>query len=77
MQEIWVEVKKKIAQRIPKNSYSLWIRPIQFLKKKGNVIYLGCPNKFSCRWVLENYKELIKECFCSLSGEKLELDRFL
>ncbi len=74
MQEIWVEVKKKIAQRIPKNSYSLWIKPIQFLKKKGNVIYLGCPNKFSCRWVLENYKELIKECFCSLSGEKLELE---
>jgi chromosomal replication initiator protein len=74
MQELWTEVKKKIAQRIPKNSYSLWIKPIQFLKKSGNTIYLGCPNKFSCKWVSENFLDLIRECFFSVSEHKFDFE---
>ncbi len=72
MQEVWGEVKNKIKQRIPKNSFSLWIKPIQFLRKKGSTIILGCPNKFSCRWVAENYLDIITEVFSHLVNEKLE-----
>ncbi len=74
MQDLWIEVKKKIAQRIPKNSYSLWIKPIQFLKKAGNTIYLGCPNKFSCKWVSENFLDLIRECFFSISEQRFDFE---
>ncbi|RLB10671.1 MAG: chromosomal replication initiator protein DnaA [Deltaproteobacteria bacterium] len=74
MQELWEEVKKKIAQRIPKNSYSLWIKPIHFLRKTGNTIYLGCPNKFSCKWVSENFLDLIRECFFDISEHKFDFE---
>jgi len=74
MQEVWAEVRNRIRQRIPKNSFSLWIKPIQFLKRKGNTVFLGCPNKFSCKWVAENYLDLIREGFSHLVDEGLEIE---
>ncbi len=74
MEEVWAEAKNKIKQRIPKNSFSLWIKPIQFLRKKGNVIFLGCPNKFSCKWVSENYLDVIREVFSHLVDRKLDFE---
>jgi len=73
MKDIWAAVKKRIEKRIPKNSYSLWIKPIQFLQKKGNTIYLGCPNKFSCKWISENYYSVIKDCFFEVTKERYEI----
>ena len=72
MQEVWEEVKNRIKQRVPKNTFSLWIKPIQFLKKKDNTIFLGCPNKFSCRWVSENYLDLIRDAFFHILDERLD-----
>lgn len=74
MQEVWTEAKNRIKQRIPKNSFSLWINPIQFLRRKGNTIFLGCPNKFSCKWVAENYLDLIREVFSHLINETLDFE---
>ena len=74
MQEVWTEAKNRIRQRIPKNSFSLWIKPIQFLRRRGNTVFLGCPNKFSCKWVAENYLELIKQVFSRLVDKELNFE---
>ena len=61
MKATWEAIKTQINAEVPKNSFSLWINPITFLGTKGNAIILGCPNKFSRRWVSENYFGLIQD----------------
>ncbi len=61
MKSTWDEIKNQIRSELPKNSFSLWINTISFLEKKDKTVVLGCPNKFSRNWVLENYFNLIQE----------------
>jgi chromosomal replication initiator protein len=63
MKAIWEEIKTQIRSELPKNSFSLWISPITFLEQKDKTIILGCPNKFSRKWVIENYLSLIQDKF--------------
>ena len=61
MSGAWEEVKNHIRETLPEKSYSLWINPLHILEEKDNALVLGCPNKFSQNWVMENYKGLIEE----------------
>jgi len=54
-------------------SFSLWINPISFLEKKDNTIVLGCPNKFSCNWISENYLDLIREKFDKVGSNNYDI----
>ena len=58
---IWEEVKNKIKGELAENCFSMWINPITFMEKKQDTIVLGCPNKFSLNWVMENYFGIIEE----------------
>ncbi len=73
MEDIWEKVKDRIKERIPLRSYLLWIKPIKFVQKKGRSIILGCPNRFSCKWIEQNYLHLLKETFSSLLDEKIQI----
>ena len=73
MQTVWEEIKSQIYSELPKNSFSLWINNITFLEKKDNSIILGCPNKFSYNWVMENYMSLIQDKLHNIGKEKLDL----
>ncbi len=61
MTTLWEAVKEQIKTKLPKNSFSLWIEPVTFLEEKHNSIVLGCPNKFSMKWITENYMALIEK----------------
>jgi chromosomal replication initiator protein len=61
MRSTWDEIKNQIQSELPKNSFSLWINTISFLAKKDKTVELGCPNKFSRNWVMENYFDLIQD----------------
>jgi len=61
MNDIWEKVKNQIKVEIPEKSYSLWINPITCLDKKDNTLILGCPNKFSLNWLMENYMGIMEE----------------
>ena len=58
---IWEDVKERIRLDLPKKTFSLWIEPITPLEESGDTLILGCPNKFSCNWVMDRYVDLIKE----------------
>ncbi|HEJ83268.1 MAG TPA: chromosomal replication initiator protein DnaA, partial [Desulfobacteraceae bacterium] len=61
MSAVWDQVKDQIRSYLPKNSFSLWIHPISCLEANGTSMVLGCPNRFSRNWVMENYLSLIRE----------------
>lgn len=59
----WQQAKKHIQSLLPQNTFSLWIDPISVLDITDNRILLGCPNKFSRNWVMDNYLDLIQGLF--------------
>jgi len=61
MTTLWDTVKEQIKTRLPNNSFSLWIDPITLLEEKDATLFLGCPNKFSLKWVTENYLGTMQE----------------
>ncbi len=63
MKTAWGEIKDQIKARVPKNTFSLWIKPITYLEAEAGTVVLGCPNRFSKDWVVENYLDLIREKF--------------
>jgi len=73
MKAVWEGIKRQIGSELPKNSFSLWINPITFLAKNGKTIILGCPNKFSRKWVMENYLALIQDKFHTAGETHLDL----
>jgi len=70
---LWDEIKEHVKGKLPKNSFSLWIDPITFLEAKNNTLYLGCPNKFSMKWVTENYMEIMEEKAQEIAQEKYKV----
>jgi chromosomal replication initiator protein len=58
---VWEKIKGHIREKLPENSYSLWINPITLLDENEDSIVLGCPNKFSMNWVMEHYMEIMEE----------------
>lgn len=73
MKATWEEIKNQIRTALPKNSFTLWIDPLTFLEKKDKTLVLGCPNKFSRNWVMENYLHLIKDKLYQEGADNLEL----
>jgi chromosomal replication initiator protein len=63
MKAIWDEIKSQIRTQLPESTFSLWIDPIIFLEKHDKTVVLGCPNKFSRKWVMENYLDIIQAKF--------------
>lgn len=73
MISLWEEVKEHVKGRLPKNSFSLWIDPITFLESKNKTLYLGCPNKFSLKWISENYIDIMEQKALELANEKYKV----
>lgn len=73
MSAIWEQVKRQLASEMQKKSFSLWISPLSCLEQKDDAIVLGCPNKFSRNWVLENYLPLIQERIAGLGYGRFNL----
>ena len=58
METVWNHVKEFLKEVMDEKSYSLWVKPLQFIDSGENTISVGCPNKFSRNWVQENYSSL-------------------
>lgn len=58
---IWEDVKDQLRAELPEASFSLWIDPITFIDDKNDTLMLGCPNRFSRNWIIENYLGMLEE----------------
>jgi chromosomal replication initiator protein len=70
----WEEIKGRIGSSLPKKTFSLWIDPITLLGKDEKSLVLGCPNRFSRNWVIENYLGLIKDNLRSVGAGHLNVE---
>jgi chromosomal replication initiator protein len=73
MKTAWGEIKDQIKTRVPDNTFSLWIKPIECLEAKKGAVVLGCPNRFSKDWVVENYLGMIRDKFNAITDEPVDV----
>lgn len=74
MSTVWNSLREQIKANLPEKSYSLWISPISLLEENGDTLLLGCPNKFSLNWVLENYRGILEEKLSQISEGRCKLN---
>ena len=73
MKVTWEHIKDQIKSELPPSSFSLWINPLTFLGTEAHKIILACPNKFSKRWISENYRDMIQKRFFRATGTDHEV----
>jgi chromosomal replication initiator protein len=73
MKVAWEDVKGRIRSELPQSSFSLWIKPLVYVGIEKDKIVLACPNKFSQRWVSENYKAMIQKTFHMATGSDQDI----
>lgn len=68
MQILWENTQKLIQEKVSKQNYETWIKPIRILSVEDNQVCLAVPNRFFKDWLVENYHHTIQECLLNTIG---------
>ncbi|MCK9274388.1 MAG: chromosomal replication initiator protein DnaA [Syntrophales bacterium] len=68
MESIWTETTKIIKEKISKQNFETWIKPIKILSLEDSAAGLSVPNKFFRDWLLENYFSIISDAISNVAG---------
>lgn len=73
MPELWAQAQAEIKERIGKQNYDTWIKPIRFVSRNKSELVVAVANKFFRDWVGENYLSDIEAVIGSLAKHDLKL----
>jgi len=68
VQILWENTQKRIQEKVTKQNYETWIKPIRILSIEDNQVCLAVPNRFFKDWLMENYHHTIQECLVNTIG---------
>ncbi|HSF59038.1 MAG TPA: DnaA N-terminal domain-containing protein, partial [Candidatus Binatia bacterium] len=66
MDALWQEALEELRERVGKQNFETWIKPIRFCEQNGNEIRLDVPNKFFRDWLMDHFIEPIEQVLGSL-----------
>ena len=73
MPELWNQALIEIKERIGKQNYDTWIKPIRFASRNKSEIKLEVPNKFFRDWLTEHYLTQIEDIVSSLVKDSVRV----
>jgi chromosomal replication initiator protein len=73
MPELWSQAVAEIKERIGRQNYETWIKPIAFVSRNKNEICLDVPNKFFRDWLTEHYLGQIQETVSALAKHEVKI----
>ena len=73
MPELWNQALVEVKERIGKQNYDTWIRPIRFASRNKSEIKLEVPNKFFRDWLTEHYLTQIEDVLSSLAKDSVRV----
>jgi chromosomal replication initiator protein len=74
MNAFWEKTSKIIQEKISKQNYDTWIKPIQIVSLEDQCVRLSVPNRFFKDWLMENYSAIIKQSLKEVSGVDVNVD---
>ena len=73
MPELWTTAVAEIKERIGKQNFETWIKPISFVSRNKNEILLDVPSKFFREWLMEHYLAEIETTLKSLAKQDVKV----
>ena len=73
MAYLWAEAQAEIKERIGKQNYDTWIRPIQFVSRNKNELVVAVANKFFRDWVGQNYLDDLESVVSAIAKHDLKV----
>jgi len=73
MPELWAQAVAEIKERIGRQNYETWIKPIGFISRNKNEICLDVPNKFFRDWLTEHYLIQIQDILSALAKHDVKV----
>lgn len=77
MESVWDKATKIIQEKVSKQNFDTWIKPIKIVAMEDNCVQLTVPNKFFKDWLMDNYLSLIKNSLHSVVGISVDIDFML
>lgn len=74
MDAFWDKTSKIIQEKISKQNFDTWIKPIKIMAMEDQCVQLAVPNKFFKDWLLDNYSSTIKQSLKDASGVDVTID---
>jgi chromosomal replication initiator protein len=68
VQILWENTQKLIQEKITRQNFETWIKPIRILSVEDKQVCLAVPNRFFKDWLLENFHHTIQECLVNTIG---------
>ncbi len=74
MESVWDKTTKIIQEKVSKQNYDTWIKPVKILAMEEKCVQLSVPNKFFRDWLIENYVLMIKNSLRQVVGIEVDVD---
>ena len=74
MDAFWDKTSKFIQEKISKQNFDTWIKPIKIVAMEDKCVQLAVPNKFFKDWLLDNYASTIKQSLQHAAGIDVDID---
>lgn len=73
MPELWTKGLAEIRERIDKQNYETWFKPIRFVARNKNEILLEVPNKFFRDWLTEHYLRQMEHLLSGIAAQDVRV----
>jgi len=74
MDAFWGKTVNFIQEKISKQNFDTWIKPIKIVAMEDQRVQLAVPNKFFKDWLLDNYTSTIKQSLKAAAGIEVDID---
>ncbi|PKN76324.1 MAG: chromosomal replication initiator protein DnaA [Deltaproteobacteria bacterium HGW-Deltaproteobacteria-10] len=74
METVWDKATKVIQDKLSKQNFDTWIKPIEIVAMEDNCVRLAVPNKFFKDWLLDNYSSTIKHSLEKIIGIDVDVE---
>jgi len=74
MGELWQQALANLRERLGKQNFETWIKPLHFSSRSKDEIYLEVPNKFFRDWLTEHFIVQIQEVLAELVHHHVKIN---
>ena len=73
MDKLWEAALDQLRERVGKQSFETWIKPVKLRQGHNGEFIIEVPNKFFRDWLLEHFLGLIQEILTSLTRQNVKV----
>lgn len=73
MDKLWDEALTQLSEKLGKQNFETWIKPIRMCGREGSAVSLEVPNKFFRDWLLEHFLSQIQETLSQLARQSIRI----